>query len=460
MKLHQAFNVVRGDVIAFTGAGGKTSALVGLGYELMEQGWRVLVTTTSRIDAEQLQLFPATLPYHASFAAISATLTEHQMVFLYGDIRGDDVSGPETGWIHQLMDNVDSDVLLIEADSANGLPLKAPLQDEPRIPDETSLVIPVSSLAVLDQPLDDDHVYNPQAMTDKYGFYPGSPVRAPWIAQVMRDEEMGLKGIPARSRIVAFLNQTPETGYMRSRARLIARLALKSKRLNGVALGSVRATEPVCEVQRAIGAVILAGGMSSRMGQPKVLLPWMDGRTIIEHIIEQLLRSRLSQITVVTGYYSREVKRTVKPMEVKVVHNRSHKTGEMLSSLQAGLRSMPDNISAVLVVLGDQPRLQPRVIYDVIRAYSEGEGNLIIPSFQMRRGHPILIDRRYWQDILSLGHNGTLRDVIDAASDEIVYVNVNTDSVLRDVDTPSDYEAERRKAGLRYVDIRNLKFDV
>jgi molybdenum cofactor cytidylyltransferase len=109
---------------------------------------------------------------------------------------------------------------------------------------------------------------------------------------------------------------------------------------------------------------------------------------------------------------------------------------------------MPSHISAVLVVLGDQPRIQPRVIAQVLTAYAEGAGDIIAPSYQMRRGHPILIDRRYWQEILNLPSDGAPRDVIDKYKDRIGYVNVDTDSVLRDIDTPQDYRDERRNAGI------------
>ena len=234
-------------------------------------------------------------------------------------------------WTRQLLDSVDSDILLVEADGARGLPLKAPYEHEPVIPPETSLVIPIASLSVLGQPLDDEHIYNPQAMIDRYGFTEGSRVKSPWVAQVLRDEALGLQGVPEDARVIAFLNQTPEQGYYRGRARMIARLALQSKRLYGVAIGSVRGASPVYEVQRSVGAIVLAAGLSSRMGQPKVLLPWSDGKTIIEHIVEQLIRVRIPQINVVVGHYGDEVKRLVKPLGVKVVQNRSYKTGEMLS---------------------------------------------------------------------------------------------------------------------------------
>ncbi|QPC81484.1 putative selenium-dependent hydroxylase accessory protein YqeC [Phototrophicus methaneseepsis] len=449
MKLHQAFDVVRGDVVAFVGAGGKTSTMLALGHELAESGWRVLATTTTQLSEEQLASFPHGMRLAAGSRAISDALTDHRFVFLYDHIEKGAAYGPAMDRMQLLLDTVDSDVLLVEADNAHGLPFKAPAANEPVIPPETSLVVPLVGLSALDKPLDEDHVGNPQAMIDRFGFYKGGKVRSPWIAQVLRDETLGLKDVPDRARAIAFLNQAPQEGYLRTRARLIAKLALKSPKLYGVAIGSARSADPVVEVQRPVAAIILAGGQSSRMGQPKVLLPWDSGQTIIEHIITQLIRSRVEHIVVVTGHYAEEVKRIVKPMDVRVVHNRAYRTGEMVSSLKAGLRSLPDHIAAAMFVLGDQPRIQPRVIYDVLKAYAEGVGDIVIPSYQMRRGHPILVGRRYWSEFLALRNNATPRDVINAHEDRITYVKVYTDSVIRDVDTPSDYYEERLRAGLR-----------
>ena len=442
MKLQQAFEIVRGDVAAFVGAGGKTSLLVGLGYELAESGWRVLATTTTALSVEQLDLFPCVMPAYAGAQSISGALNEHQFVLLYDSIRQGRVYGPALEWMPALLDTVDSDALLVKADTSAGLPFKAPRDNEPRIPLETSLVVPVASLNALGKPLDEDHIYNPEPMIEKYGFAAGSPVKSPWLAQVLRDEELGLKGAPPRARVVAFLNQTPARGYKRGRARMIARLALQSKRIDAVALGSVRAAEPVYEAQRRVGAIALAGGRSA-------LLPWGKGKTIIAHITEQFIRSRISPIYAVTGTCASEVKAALKPLGIKTVHNRRRKPGEMLSSLQAGLRAMPDHIAAALVALGDQPRIQPKVIYQILSAYAGGAGDLLIPSYQMRRGYPILIGRRYWPEILKLPQTGSLREVIHAHDDRIGTVIVDTDSVLHDVNTPEGYRQERIRAGLK-----------
>jgi molybdenum cofactor cytidylyltransferase len=456
MKLQHAFEIVPGDVVAFIGAGGKTSALIALGYELAESGWRVLATTTTRITDDQLDLFPVAMRADSAPDDISAALNDDKFVFLYEGIRGTEVYGPEPAMVSRLIDVVDSDVILVEADFAGGLPLKAPHVGEPNIPPETTLVIPVASLAVLGQPLDSDHVYNAQAIIDRYGFPEGGRIKSPWVAQVIRDEALGLHGVPGKTRVIAFLNQASATGYNRGRARAIARMALRQARLNGVAIGSARGVEPVLEVRRAVGAVVLAAGMSTRMGESKVLLPWTDGKTIIEQIVETLLQSRVDHVVVVTGYMAREVKERLSPLGVTIAHNRSYKSGEMISSLKVGLAALPDHVAAAMVVLGDQPRLQPKVLYQVLSAHAESAGELIIPSFERRRGHPILIGRRYWPEIAALPKDGTLRDVIETHADHIRYVPVDTDSILRDVDTPADYDEERFRAGLgRYSSRRS-----
>jgi molybdenum cofactor cytidylyltransferase len=457
MKLCEAFEVARGDVIAFIGGGGKTSALVGLGYELVERGWRVLATTTTYIHADQLSLIPHAMRYTGDAEAVSKALSCHQFVFLYEDIVDDRVIAPNVEWTTELLDNVDSDVLLIEADKADGRSFKAPLDHEPAIPSETSLVVPVVALNVLDKPLDTAHVYNHQAMTEKYGFFPGTAVHAPWIGQVLRDEELGLKGVPARARVVAFLNQTTERGYNRQRARVIARSALKGSRIQSVAVGSVRAVQPIFEVQRSVGAIVLAAGMSTRMGEPKMLLPWVDDKPIILHIVEQLIRSRLDHIVVVTGHGSDEIKRLLKPLDVEVVHNKAYRTGEMLSSIKTGLKAMPASSAAAMLVLGDQPRLEPRVIYRVLKRYAEDTRHLVAPSYMRRRGHPIIIGRRYWKEILELPKDGSLRTVLERHNEDILYVDVDTDSILRDVDTPFEYNQERLRAGLEALNLEQRR---
>ena len=106
MNLKQAFDLNRGEVVSLIGAGGKTSLLVSMGYELAEAGWRVLATTTTDLTAEQLGFFPCALKADADASVISEALNDKQFVLLYDEIRAGRVYGRRaagrnsclTGW--------------------------------------------------------------------------------------------------------------------------------------------------------------------------------------------------------------------------------------------------------------------------------------------------------------------------------------------------------------------------
>lgn len=444
MKLYEAFNIMAGDVVAFIGAGGKTSTLLNLGHELAEMGWRVLATTTTSIEEDQLGLLPRAIAPDAGSDVISQALSEDGFVFLYDKIKGGAVYGPQPSWIPHLMDAVDSDVLLIEADAANRRPLKAPFSHEPVIPPETSLVIQVASMAAIGQPLDEEHIYNAQAIIERYGFPEGGRIRSPWLAQVIRDEALGLRNVPEGARTVAFLNRVAPQGNARTRARLIARIALRTRRLHSVVIGSERGGDPVYEVQRPMAAVIMAAGSSTGMDTLKTLMPWGDSHTAIEHIIQRLQAARLDAINVVVGHQAQQVKDAIAPYGVNAVYNRSYKSGDMLSSLKIGLRTLPDNIAAALLVLGDQPQLQSKVLYQLLNAYAENNDQIIVPSYRARHGYPIIIGRRHWGDIYNLPRSESPRTFMNAHANHIRYVNVDSDSILTDMDATQGHQARRR----------------
>jgi len=450
VKLKQAFAVQRGDMVAFIGAGGKTSALFRLGAELAAEGWRVVATTTTRIAIDELANAPGVVDVSVGIrpTAVTRALNEHGFAFLYSQVQNGKALGLTPDQVTALVDTLDSDVTLIEADGARRLPFKAPYAYEPMIPAGTSLVVPVVGFDALGQPLDDAHIYNASGMIEHFGYPPGERVKAPWVASVLRDDELGLKGAPAAARIIPLINKVPASGYPRVRARLMARLMLVSDRISGVAIGAMQHPQsPVYEVRRRVAAIVLAGGLASRMGQPKVLMEW-DGRPIINAILDKLRRARVEQIIVVTGHRAGEVRAAIAKEGVTIIHNPDYAKGDMLSSLQTGLKACAPEIAAGMICLGDQPHLDVRIAYDVMLAYAQGKGQIVAPSYQMKRGHPILIDRAFWQELLDLPPGAAPRDVINRHADATAYVVSKDDSILHDIDTPEDYARERRLAGL------------
>ena len=187
-----------------------------------------------------------------------------------------------------------------------------------------------------------------------------------------------------------------------------------------------------------IGAVVLAAGLSQRMGRPKMILPWGD-TTVITRVVSVLLTAKVDDVVVVTGGARDEVEVALQGLPVQTLFNPDYANGEMVFSLKVGLASIPDDIEATLIALGDQPQIEESVVQQVIAGYKQTKSSVVVPSYQMRRGHPWLVDKSHWDEIRSMHSPQSLRDFLNRHANEIHYVNVDNDSILQDLDTPEDY---------------------
>ena len=191
-----------------------------------------------------------------------------------------------------------------------------------------------------------------------------------------------------------------------------------------------------------ISAIILAAGESKRMGQPKMLLPW-GNTTVLGQVLSIFREAGIEDILVVTGGAHEQVEQIVKQYQCRSVFNRNFENGEMLSSLQRGIEAQSIQARATLIGLGDQPQVQVRNVQWICEAFRVRNSRLIVPSYQHRRGHPWLIERSLWQELLVLKFPQSPRDFMNKHAGEIDYVEVNTPSVLTDLDTPEDYQTSR-----------------
>ena len=193
-----------------------------------------------------------------------------------------------------------------------------------------------------------------------------------------------------------------------------------------------------------ITAIILAAGQSKRMGQPKMLLPW-GKTTVLRQVITTLKHAGDLEIMVVTGAERIKIEKICAASEVLVTHNPDYANGQMLSSIQVGVRAVRERTSAeaALIVLGDQPQVQVRSVWAVMDAFEMDGSSLVVPSYQMRRGHPWLVARLLWDEILAMSPEESPRDFLNRHAGEIKYVDVDTPSILADLDTYDDYLKSR-----------------
>ena len=186
-----------------------------------------------------------------------------------------------------------------------------------------------------------------------------------------------------------------------------------------------------------IAAVVLAAGLSRRMGTPKLVLPW-GKTTIIRHVVEVLSESGLDEILVVTGGAHAQVTAALHGTAAQLAFNADFEKGEMLSSIQVGLRCLPEYASAALVCLGDQPQIQAEVVRAVIDLHRTTGKQLVVPSYHNRRGHPWLASHSFWAEVLALPQTTNPRQYINSYTGRIEYVQAD-ESILQDLDTPEDY---------------------
>ena len=185
-----------------------------------------------------------------------------------------------------------------------------------------------------------------------------------------------------------------------------------------------------------VAGIILAAGMSSRMGPLKQLLP-LGGRAALEWVAEAV-GPRLDEVVVVLGYRAAEIAPVLAAYPVRCVVNADYHTG-MLSSVQCGLRAV-HAAADYLICLGDQPRLRGAVVEQVLQARSQTDAGIIIPTANGKRGHPVLIRNAYRAEILALPLDVGLNAVTRGHPADTCEWPVAEAAILTDMDTPADYQ--------------------
>lgn len=204
---------------------------------------------------------------------------------------------------------------------------------------------------------------------------------------------------------------------------------------------------------KEIAAIVLAAGLSRRMGRPKMLLPWGE-RTVLGQVLFTLREAGIERRIAITGAEREQVEEIARREGAECLYNPDYASGEMLSSIQVGLQALENRaeVQAALICLGDQPQIEVGVVQEVVKAWHETQAPLIVPTYAGRRGHPWLVARVYWHELLALQPPATARTFLHAHTPEIHLVPVPTDSILKDLDTPQEYEKEKPEGGGRTVD--------
>lgn len=195
-----------------------------------------------------------------------------------------------------------------------------------------------------------------------------------------------------------------------------------------------------------INVIILAAGLSRRMGQENKLLLPFDGSTVIETTIKNILKAELGHITVVVGHEKELLTPILKNYPLSIVPNFDFETG-MTSSIQAGVKSCLNN-DPYMICLSDMVLLQP-ADYQYIKTafldiFKRDDKAIIVPVFNKKRGNPVVFSAFYRSEILALTDTEGCKPIVQAHADSVHFIEMPTDSILKDMDTKEDYNNLRK----------------
>ncbi len=196
-----------------------------------------------------------------------------------------------------------------------------------------------------------------------------------------------------------------------------------------------------------IAGVVLAAGLSRRMGQAKLLMP-VGGRAIVRYVVERVLAGGVDSVWVVTGPDVEPIEAALAGIDVQIAVNPVPEEGQA-GSVRAGIAALPASVDAALIALGDQPLLAPSIIPALLAARRTSPKLIVAPRYRDGHGNPVLFKREIFPELLRLTGDQGARPIIQREPARVEWVDLDL-PMPPDVDTPDDYEKIR--ANLRAGD--------
>ena len=183
-----------------------------------------------------------------------------------------------------------------------------------------------------------------------------------------------------------------------------------------------------------VAAILLAAGQSRRMGAFKPLLPFGD-KTVIACCLDYLRDGGIENIVVVLGHRAGEVSNHLQNVPIAI---NPDPNSEMGASIATGMGSLNEDAKCVVIALVDHPAVPASVVSKLIEEWKSG-AQIVVPTWQNRGGHPVLVDLKFRSELVNLDHTGGLRAFFQNHQNQLKRLPVDSPFIARDMDTWDDY---------------------
>jgi molybdenum cofactor cytidylyltransferase len=190
-----------------------------------------------------------------------------------------------------------------------------------------------------------------------------------------------------------------------------------------------------------VSAVVLAAGLSTRMGRNKLLLSFKD-KPLVVRVVDTLLASKVDEIIVVLGHEIEKVRVELQGKPVRLVHNPHYRDG-LSTSVRTGVDAVSLNADAIMICLADQPLLEPADVNRIVAAFADAKKvnkSIVVPFFERERGNPVILDASLRVAILGIVGDVGCKGVIKRYPEKVYAIEMENDHVVRDVDDTQAYE--------------------
>ena len=438
-SLYSLINLETGkkEMICLVGAGGKTSAMFQLARELSSKGKKVLATTTTAI------YYPERNQYDEILISEQESLDlfdnrSNGCITVFG--RSLSSEGKLLGVNPEFLDSIFLkdifDYIIIEGDGSKGRSIKAPAEHEPVIPSHTTKLMGLIGLDSIGKEICSENVHRPELFCSIIGCCQGDIIDTDIISKLIVHKLGLFKATPVLSERYLILNKADAEGERVAAASIVEKLLDIGFSPAGIVISSIK-NSSFQNAVKMISGIILASGLSRRMGADKLLLP-VGGVPIIERVIAAASQSILGEIIMVCA--SDAIASIGRGYGAKIVYNAEPLMGQS-HSVRLGVENSCKSSDGLMFLVGDQPFITESIINSMVDSFTPVSCSAVVPLYNGKRGNPVIFDSSLREKLLRLCGDSGGRVLLEELEESIITVSFEDEKLGLDIDTLEEYEA-------------------